>query len=270
MFREAMDKIASRRSHSDTEDEMQQETTLEAVNLTKHFGAIKAVDGVSFALGQGECVGLVGDNGAGKSTIIKMLSGYHEPTSGEIRVSGKPVKFTGPNDSRQHRIETVYQNLALVNQIDVPGNFFLGRELYKFDAPWLGWLDQQQMQKKASEELARVGVNVPSMIDPVATMSGGQRQGIAIARSVFWGSNCLILDEPTAALGVKETANVAKQIEQVRDSGVAVLLVAHDIDLVKRICDRIVVLRQGRVWSELMAKEVSTIDIVHHITGTMQ
>ncbi|MFC6487015.1 ATP-binding cassette domain-containing protein [Nitratireductor sp. GCM10026969] len=249
---------------------MQQESILEAVNLTKHFGAIKAVDGVSFALHPGECVGLVGDNGAGKSTIIKMLSGYHEPTSGEIRIAGKPVKFGSPNDSRTHKIETVYQNLALVNQIDVPGNFFLGRELYKFNARWLGWLDHKEMAIRASSELDRVGVNVPSMIAPVATMSGGQRQGIAIARSVFWGSNCLILDEPTAALGVKETANVAKQIEQVRDSGVAVLLVAHDIDLVKRICNRIVVLRQGKVWSEIMADEVNTSDIVHHITGTMQ
>ena len=240
---------------------------LELVEVTKHFGAIKAVDGVSFAVMPGECVGLVGDNGAGKSTLVKIISGYHPQTSGSMQIQGQKVSFASPSDSRQHKIETVYQDLALVEQLDVAANFFLGREKYTGWGRLLRYLDRKVMRSQAREELQRIGISIPRMSATVSELSGGQRQSIAIARSIFWGSECLILDEPTAALGVKETNAVAELIERVIASGVAVVVVAHDIDLITKLSSRIVVLRQGRVWSRLKTDEVSAADIVHHITG---
>lgn len=242
--------------------------TLELSDVTKHFGAIKAVDGVSLSVMPGECIGLVGDNGAGKSTVVKMLSGFHSPTSGEMKVDGKKVSFSSPSEARNSKIETVYQNLALVDQLDAASNFFMGREKFTGWGKSIGYLDREKMKEDAQAQLKRIGVSIPSMDVPVSAMSGGQRQGIAIARSVFWGSKCLILDEPTAALGVKETKGVINQIREVIKTGVSVIIVAHDIDLIKGICERIIVLRQGKVWSELKADEVSTADIVHYITGT--
>lgn len=247
---------------------MTRSPTLELSDIVKHFGAIKAVDGVSMSIMPGECVGLVGDNGAGKSTLVKVISGFHSPTSGDVRVDGKQVTFHSPSDSRASKIETVYQNLALVDQLDAAANFFLGREIFSNWGNAIGYLSKARMREKAAAELKRIGVSIPSMEIPVSQMSGGQRQGIAMARSVFWGSKCLILDEPTAALGVKETSGIVSQIEKVIKSGVSVLFVAHDIDLIKEICNRIVVLRHGKVWSELKAADISTEDIVHHITGT--
>lgn len=246
------------------------EPTLELKDIKKHFGAIKAVDGVSFKVSPGECLGLVGDNGAGKSTIVKMMSGFHQPTEGQMLVEGKQVSFQSPTDARGAKIETVYQNLALVEQLDVAANFFLGREEFPNWGKHIGYLAEAEMREKARAELNRIGVSIPSMEAKVSDLSGGQRQSIAIARSIFWGSRCLILDEPTAALGVKETAGVAELIRTVVNSGVAVIIVAHDIDLIKQLCNRIVVLRQGKLWSQLNASEVSASDIVHHITGQQQ
>lgn len=243
---------------------------LELKDITKHFGAIKAVDGVSFSVNSGECLGLVGDNGAGKSTIVKIMSGYHSQTSGSLIVAGKQVNLSSPTASRNHKIETVYQNLALVEQLDVTSNFFLGRELFTRWGGFLRFLDKKKMLEQAKAELERIGINIPSMKSTVSDLSGGQRQSIAIARSIFWGSKCLVLDEPTAALGVKETAIVADLIARVANSGVAVVVVAHDIDLIKKLCNKIVVLRQGKVWSKLDSANVSASDIVHHITGTQR
>ncbi len=241
---------------------------LELKDITKHFGAIRAVDGVSFSVNKGECLGLVGDNGAGKSTIVKIMSGFHSQTSGTMFVEGQSVQFTSPVDSRLHKIETVYQNLALVEQLDVTTNFFLGRELFTEWGKFIRFLDKKTMCIQAEAELSRIGISIPSMSAKVSDLSGGQRQSIAMARSIFWGSKCLVLDEPTAALGVKETAVVADLIKRVVNSGVAVVVVAHDIDLIKKLCSKIVVLRQGKVWSKLEASEVTASDIVHHITGT--
>ncbi len=240
---------------------------LELVEVTKHFGAIKAVDGVSFAVMPGECVGLVGDNGAGKSTLVKVVSGYHPQSSGSLQIQGRTVSFASPSDSRQHKIETVYQDLALVEQLDVAANFFLGREIHTGWGRSIRYLDRKVMRRQAAEELERIGISIPSMSATVSELSGGQRQSIAIARSIFWGSECLILDEPTAALGVKETNAVAELIQRVIASGVAVVVVAHDIDLITTLSSRIVVLRQGKVWSRLKTEDVSAADIVHHITG---
>lgn len=242
--------------------------TLELSDITKHFGAIKAVDGVSLSVMPGECVGLVGDNGAGKSTVVKIISGFHPPTSGQMEIEGKPVSFRSPSDSRASKIETVYQNLALVDQLDVAANFFLGREIISSWGIKIGYLSQKKMRVQAASELERIGLNIPDLSAPVSQLSGGQRQGIAIARSVSWGSKCLILDEPTAALGVKETKSVVSQIENVVKNGISALIVSHDIDLIKSLCSRIVVLRQGKVWSELTTSKVSTEDVVHYITGT--
>lgn len=241
--------------------------TLELKNIKKYFGAIKAVDGVSFSVLPGECLGLVGDNGAGKSTIVKMMSGFHLPTEGEILVDGKPVQFASPTDARDAKIETVYQNLALVEQLDVAANFFLGREKFPDWGKKIRYLDEATMREQAKKELDRIGISIPSMDAKISDLSGGQRQSIAIARSISWGSRCLVLDEPTAALGVKETAAVAELIKNVVASGVAVIIVAHDIDLIKALCSRIVVLRQGKLWSELDGSQVSASDVVHHITG---
>tara|TARA_B100001057_G_scaffold438883_1_gene471686 strand:+ start:5395 stop:6135 length:741 start_codon:yes stop_codon:yes gene_type:complete len=241
---------------------------LELKDITKHFGAIKAVDGVTFSVNSGECLGLVGDNGAGKSTIVKIMSGYHSQTSGSLLVEGKEVNFSSPTASRNYKIETVYQNLALVEQLDVTSNFFLGREIFTRWGKFPRFLDKKVMLEKAKAELEKIGINIPNMKSTVSDLSGGQRQSIAIARSIFWGSKCLVLDEPTAALGVKETGIVADLIARVANSGVAVVVVAHDIDLIKKLCSKIVVLRQGKVWSELEAATVSASDIVHHITGT--
>lgn len=243
------------------------EPALELRDIKKHFGAIKAVDGVSFSVAHGECLGLVGDNGAGKSTIVKILSGFHQQTEGTLLVEGAPVAFSSPTDSRNHKIETVYQNLALVEQLDVAANFFLGREEFTTWGERIRYLDKELMRAKAKQELDRIGISIPSMDANVSELSGGQRQSIAIARSIFWGSRCLILDEPTAALGVKEKAAVADLIKAVVKSGVAVVIVAHDIDLIKQLCHRIVVLRQGKVWSTLNSEDVSASDVVHHITG---
>ena len=241
---------------------------LELKNITKHFGAIKAVDGVSFTVESGECVGLIGDNGAGKSTVVKVVSGFHPQTSGQLFVQGKEVSFNSPTDARNSKIETVYQNLALVEQLDVSANFFLGRELHTGWGKLIRYLDKAAMTKRARAELDRIGISIPSMKAIVSELSGGQRQSIAISRSIFWGSQCLVLDEPTASLGVNETAGVAELIERVVASGVSVLIVAHDIDLIKQLCTKIVVLRQGIVWSELNASDVTAADLVHHITGT--
>ncbi|MDE0114567.1 MAG: ATP-binding cassette domain-containing protein [Albidovulum sp.] len=241
---------------------------LELKEITKHFGAIKAVDGVSFSIMPGECVGLVGDNGAGKSTIVKVISGYHPQTSGRLLIRGKEATFASPSDSRKHKIETVYQNLALVEQLGVSANFFLGREIHTGWGRTIRYLDRKAMRQKAAEELQRIGISIQSADATVSDLSGGQRQSIAIARSIFWGSECLILDEPTAALGVNETNAVAELIQRVVKSGVSVLIVSHDIDLITKLCSRIVVLRQGKLWSKLKTSEVSAADIVHHITGT--
>ncbi len=240
---------------------------LELVEVSKHFGAIKAADGVSFAVMPGECVGLVGDNGAGKSTLVKIISGYHPQSSGSLQIQGQTVSFASPSDARQHKIETVYQDLALVEQLDVATNFFLGREVHTGWGRLIRYLDRNVMRNQAREELQRIGISIPRMSATVSELSGGQRQSIAIARSIFWGSECLILDEPTAALGVKETNAVADLILRVIASGVAVLIVAHDIDLITKLSSRIVVLRQGKVWSRLKTDDVSAADIVHHITG---
>ena len=239
---------------------------LDAVSLTKHFGGVTALDDVSlWALG-GEVTALVGENGAGKSTLIKCLSGVYQPDSGEIRVDDKPMNFASPLEARLAGIETVYQELGLVEYFDVAMNIFLGREIRR---PWWqgSMLDRRAMRRRAREVLASFGITNVDPSTEVRQLSGGQRQGVSIARATAWGARTIIMDEPTAALGVRESERVMDVIRRLRDSNLCVLIVSHNIPQILAVADRIWVLRAGRLVAHRLASETNHADIVGHITG---
>lgn len=241
--------------------------------LTKEFGAIKALVDVDLDVHEGEVVALVGDNGAGKSTLIKCVSGVHQPTAGEMFLDGEALELASPKQARERGIETVYQDLALVEELDVAGNFFLGKEEFRFGGlgRMLGILDLPSMRRQAADAIADLHVRIPDVTKPVAKMSGGQRQGVAIGRSVFWGKRLLILDEPTAALGVDQSEEVLQMVEKLTDRGnLAVVLISHNMQDVKRIADRVVVLRQGRKVAELDNATTDSQEIVGYITGAIE
>ena len=241
---------------------------IEARGITKRYGALTALQGVDLAIRVGEVVGLVGDNGAGKSTLVKILSGAIAPTSGEIYVDGRPATVHSPLDARRQGIETVYQDLALAPDLTVTENLFMGRELRR-SGPLglLRALDRRAMNRHASEQLDRLRIRIDSVTDRADSLSGGQRQAIAVARSIAWGRRVILMDEPTAALGVEEQQKVAGLIEEVRKNGVPVLLISHNIPQVHEICDRIVVLLHGRVVADLHKHEADVEEIVMWITG---
>lgn len=239
-------------------------------NITKHFGAVQALKGISLNIFPGEVVALVGDNGAGKSTLVKIVSGVHEASSGNIYVHETPQHFTRPADARDAGIETVYQDLALIEQLDVAGNVFLGRE--QISGGWLGrlvgLLNFGSMRQDTAQQLAELHIKIPEPTYPVRNMSGGQRQAVAIGRAVMWGRELLILDEPTAALGVEETEQVLSLIEKLRDAnGLTFFVISHNMQDVYRIADKIVVLRQGTHVATLKKVETSPEEIVAYITG---
>lgn len=237
---------------------------LEARDLTKAFGAVRALQGASIQLHSGQVHALVGDNGAGKSTFVRNLTGVHQPDSGSLQIKGSEVKLHVPNDSRKLGIETVYQDLALIEELTVWQNLYLDRELTS-----MGFTRRKEMIDKSATILKRLDVNVPSVHAKVRKMSGGQRQSIAIARAVNWGSALVIMDEPTAALGVRETAAVERLIHKLREDGIAVLIISHDLDQVLRVADRVTVLRRGR---DVATKEIGTVtgdQLVGLITGTI-
>lgn len=239
-------------------------------NLTKSFGAVKALKGISFNVYEGEVVAIVGDNGAGKSTLIKAIAGVHRPTSGEIYLDGQQYVFQRPADARQAGIETVYQHLALVEQLDVADNVYLGREETRWGwfGALIGLLDRDHMRDKTAEALNQLHIHIPAPTMPVRSMSGGQRQSVAIGRAVTWGRRLLILDEPTAALGVEETEQVLSTIERLRDNhGLTFLVISHNMQDVYRIADRIIVLRQGEHVATLNRRETTPEEIVAYITG---
>jgi simple sugar transport system ATP-binding protein len=242
--------------------------TIEVRAITKRYGALTALHDVDLEIFPGEIVGLVGDNGAGKSTLVKILSGALAPTSGEVLIDGRPASFHSPLDARQEGIETVYQDLALAPDLTVAENLFIGREL-KRSGPLrlVGALDRRGMNRQASEQLQRLRIRIDSVSDRADSLSGGQRQAIAVARAVAWGRRILLMDEPTAALGVEEQQKVAELIGEVRRRGIPVLLISHNIPQVHDICDRIVVLFRGRVVANLMKKEADVDEIVRWITG---
>ena len=240
---------------------------LETRKLTKHYGGVQALNDADFTMYSDEHIAIVGDNGAGKSTFVRNITGVEQPTSGEVIFDGEKVRFNAPIDARNHGIETVYQNLALADHLDVPSNIFLGREDVFFNLGPLSWLNKKAMKKRASELLNETGIKIPDLNQPVAGMSGGQRQCVAISRAAGWGSKLIIMDEPTAALGIQETERVERIIKGLKERGVPVIIISHNLRQVFDLVDRIVVFRQGRIAGVLNAKEVSGNDVVAMITG---
>jgi ABC-type sugar transport system ATPase subunit len=242
---------------------------LETRGLTKRYGSLVALDKVSLALHAGEVLALVGDNGAGKSTLLKLLSGNMEPTAGEILVNGGRQHFRRPTDATAAGIATVYQDLALAPDLDVTGNLFLGRELRhrRGVRRWLGMLDRAEMRRQADLALQRVHIRVPDITRECASLSGGQRQAVAIARAITWCEHVLLLDEPTAALGVEQQREVLNLIGNVRSAGLSVILVSHQLPHVMEIADRIAVLRRGRLAAVTDKDAVTVERLVALITG---
>ncbi len=296
------------------------EPLLRAVNLTKRFGGLTAVDRVSFDINPGEVIGLVGDNGAGKSTFIKMISGVYQPDEGEIYFGGRKVNFTDPRDARDLGIETIYQDLALAENLDVGSNIFLGREMKKksitenlsrilfgliFALPlggllsWtglqfyhslgfalgllsglgfgavLGWLfgsatqlvDRRKMMGESAKALKSLDIEIPSLTQQVRNLSGGQRQSVAIARSIYWNAKIMIMDEPTAALGVSEQRKVLTLVRTLAGQGVPVIIISHNMQDVFAVADRIVILRRGKKVGEQVAAKTTPDKVVSLMVG---
>lgn len=243
---------------------------LDVRGVVKRFGHVAALRGVDFAAMPGEVVALCGDNGAGKSTLVKTISGVISPDQGEIRFEGEPVQMRSSHEARALGIETVYQDLALAHDLDPAANLFLGRETLRPGLLGkLGVLDRPAMRRETGDVFARLGVTAPAGAQPVATLSGGQRQGIAVARAAMWASKIIIMDEPTAALGVVQTRAVLDLIRRVKESGRAVVLISHNIPEVLAVADRIEVLRLGKRVGRFVASQASTEDIVASMTGAL-
>ena len=232
--------------------------------LRKEFRALVAIEEVTLDVNPGEIVALVGDNGAGKSTVVKCIAGVYPPTSGQILIGGQPVEFSGPLDARRQGIEVVFQDLALASRQPVYMNLFLGRELVK--GP-LRRLDRDAMATETQALLEDLDVRIDSPRAAVRDLSGGQRQGVAIARAVHWAQRLVLMDEPTAALGVAETARVEELIRRMRDRGAAILIVSHSLDQVFRLADRICVLRRGQQIGIRRTADTNGEEIVAMITG---
>jgi ABC-type sugar transport system ATPase subunit len=244
-------------------DDGKYNTILEVRDIRKDFGAVKALRGVSFDLKKGEVLALLGDNGAGKSTLVKTLSGVHQPDSGEIYINGQKVNITDVNVARKLGIEIVYQDLALVPNMDAPYNLFLGRSPRKF----MFFADRKIMIQKTKEVLSNLHIStVQDLSVPVESMSGGQRQALAISRAVAWGNKIVILDEPTAALGVAETAEVLSLIKRLKEMGTAVIFITHNMEHVFNVSDRILVLKNGTSIAELKCSEINIDQTVQLIT----
>jgi D-xylose transport system ATP-binding protein len=222
------------------------------------FGGVKAVDGVTVDLFPGEVVGLLGHNGAGKSTLIKCLSGAYHHDSGDILINGERADIRSPRDARDYNIETIYQTLALADNLDAAANLFLGREL----TTALGFVDDDAMEAETRKILARLNPNFRKFKAPVKALSGGQRQSVAIARAVYFNAKILIMDEPTAALGVQETAMVAELIQELKRQGLGIFLIDHDIHQVKAMCDRASVMKNGQLVGTVNVNEVSEDDLL--------
>jgi D-xylose transport system ATP-binding protein len=234
---------------------------VEMLGISKRFGGVQALSNVDLAVHPGEVVALVGHNGAGKSVLVQILSGVFQPSSGALNVEGAPAHFHSPSDARRHAIETIYQTLALADNLDATANFFLGRELRNS----LGFLDKKRMAKETAEALAKLNPNFTDLDRPVRLMSGGQRQAIAIGRAIHFDVRLLVMDEPTAALGPHETAQVEALIRRLRDRGIAILLVSHDVRSVLSLATRIVVLKAGEIVGEVSAEGASEDDVVDMI-----
>ena len=234
---------------------------VEMKNIYKSFGKVYALKGVDFSVGQNEVVGLLGDNGAGKSTLIKTLVGLHQPDKGEVYFEGKRVFFSSPKDARNYGIETVYQDLALINLMSISRNFFLGREptvrIWPFNI-----LKKKEMDRIAKEVLTDIGVRVRSVDEAVSFLSGGERQAIAIGRAIHFGAKLLILDEPTAALSVKETRKVLDLILEAKERGLSVIFITHNIYHVYEVADKLTLLEHGKKVGDFVKKDVTPEEII--------
>jgi len=236
--------------------------------ISKAFGAVQAVRGVDLVLSPGEVLGLVGDNAAGKSTLMKILTGVHHPDAGEVWFDGRRVTFDSPRDSRALGIEMIYQNLALARNLDVVANVFLGREHTR---PVLGgalrWLDERRMEAESWEMLRRLRITIDSVRKPVEVFSGGQQQAVAIARAVSFNARVVIMDEPTASLAVKEVGKVLDLITQLRAKGVAVIIISHRLQDIFAVGDRVMVLRGGQSVAVRRIAETTMDEVVKYIVG---
>jgi simple sugar transport system ATP-binding protein len=243
---------------------------LRATGLKKRFGSVEALRGVDFTANAGEVVALVGDNGAGKSTLIKILSGYIVPDEGEIFVDGELACISSSAEARSHGIETVYQDLALADELNPAANVFLGNEIRRRGPLGrFGFLDKKRMDTEIETLFASLAIKVKAGRQPVARLSGGQRQGIAVARAVMWASKVVLLDEPTAALGVVQTRGVLDVIKRVRDRGLAVVLISHSMPDVMAVADRIEVLRLGVRVAKFDVNDATVEAVVGAMTGSL-
>lgn len=244
---------------------------LELRAVAKSYGPVRALRGVSLTIHPGEVVGLIGDNGAGKSTLISVVSGSAPPDRGEILVDGVAKTFETAHDARQAGIETVFQALALAPTLDIVDNVYLGRELLKRGPAgrWLRWSDKAAMRREVAAGFARLGLSLPPLRTKVSALSGGQRQAVAIARAVIWGSRIVLLDEPTAALGVRQTEIVLSFIERLKSHGVAVIFISHNMQQVLRVVDRVIVLRLGHKIFDGARANLTGPQLVGLMTGAI-
>ncbi|MEN8657837.1 MAG: ATP-binding cassette domain-containing protein [Marivita sp.] len=235
-------------------------------NIEKHFGSVIALAGVSVDVYPGECHCLLGDNGAGKSTFIKTMSGVHKPTAGEILFDGKPMHFNDPRDAIAAGIATVHQHLAMIPLMSVSRNFFMGNEPVKKFGP-ISMFDQDHANRVTMEEMRKMGINLRGPDQAVGTLSGGERQTVAIARAVYFGAKVLILDEPTSALGVRQTANVLATIDKVRKQGIAVVFITHNVRHALAVGDRFTVLNRGQTLGTAMRGEITPDQLQDMMAG---
>ncbi|WP_333713797.1 ATP-binding cassette domain-containing protein [Yoonia sp.] len=241
--------------------DQKQTPLVEMQNISVSFGGIKAVDNVSVDLYPGEVVGLLGHNGAGKSTLIKVLSGAYQKDAGEIFVNGEKVEINSPRDARANNIETIYQTLALADNLDAASNLFLGRELLTR----FGLVDDAAMEAECRKIMGRLNPNFQKFNEPVSALSGGQRQSVAIARAVYFNAKILIMDEPTAALGPHETQMVADLIQQLKAQGIGIFLIDHDVHSVMELCDRASVMKNGQLVGTVNIADVTDDDLLSMI-----
>lgn len=243
-------------------------TLLSISNVTKRFGAIQVLNGVNLEIEAGTVTGLVGDNGAGKSTLMKTITGIYSIDGGSISFNGQDVAGLPPGERRARGIEMIYQDLALAKQQDVSSNIFLGREPKRRPLGFLPWVvDKARMDAEAREMIDRLGARIPSVHRPVGLFSGGQQQTVAIARALTFNPKLVIMDEPTAALAVREVESVLNLIRQLKSEGIAVILISHRLNDVFEVTDRIVVLRQGRIEANLNTASTQMREVVSHIVG---
>lgn len=239
---------------------------VEMTDITKHFGPVIALNGVSFDVRPGECHCLLGDNGAGKSTFIKTMSGVHKPTSGRILFEGREMSFASPRDSMEAGIATVYQDLAMIPLMSVTRNFWMGREPLKRFGP-LKVIDFEKANSVTMEEMRKMGINLRSPDQAVGTLSGGERQTVAIARAVYFGAKVLILDEPTSALGVRQTANVLSTIDKVRRKGIGIVFITHNVRHALAVGDRFTVLNRGKTLGTAQRGQITPEELQDLMAG---